>query len=63
MIIKKPYAFIIRHFKVINLVIAACLAFIAFVAGNLQDTFVSLKVQKIYSYNAEFLINLFKECM
>ena len=57
MIIKKPYAFIIRHFKAINLVIAACLAFIAFVAGNLQDTFVSLKVQKIYTYNAEYLIS------
>ena len=61
MIIKKPYAFIIRHFKAINLVISACLAFIAFVASNLQDTFVSLKIQKIYTYDAEFLIsnNLF----
>ena len=57
MIIKKPYAFIIRHFKAINLVISACLAFIAFVAGNLQETFVSLKVQKVYSYNAEYMIS------
>ena len=58
MIIKKPYAFIIRHFKAINLVIAGCLAFLSFNATNLQEQFVSLKTSKMYTYaGAEFLIS------
>ena len=58
MIIRKPYAFIIRHFKAINLVIAGCIAFLAVNATNLQEQFISLKTSKMYSYaGAEYLIN------
>ena len=58
MIIRKPYAFIIRHFKVINLVIAGCIAFLAVNATNLQEQFIDLKTSKMYSYSgAEYLIN------
>lgn len=58
MIIKKPYAFIIRHFKIINLIIAGCIAFLSFNATTLQEQFVSLKASKMYTYaGAEYLIN------
>ena len=58
MIIRKPYAFIIRHFKVINLVIAGCIAFLAVNATNLQQQFIDLKTSKMYTYaGAEFLIS------
>lgn len=58
MIIRKPYAFIIRHFKIINLVIAGCIAFLAVNATNLQQQFVDLKTSKMYTYaGAEYLIN------
>ena len=58
MIIRKPYAFIIRHFKVINLVIAGCIAFLSVNATNLQQQFIDLKTSKMYTYaGAEYLIS------
>ena len=58
MVLKKPYAFIIKHFRLIHLLILACLVFLLFVARDINDLFSSLQSSNTFIYaGAESYIN------
>ena len=50
MILKKPYAFIIRHFRIIHLMMLACLAYLLIVARDINSLFSSLQSTNTYIY-------------
>ncbi len=43
MILKKPYAFIIKHFRLIHLMMLACLAYLLMIARDINKLFASLQ--------------------
>ena len=58
MIIKKPYAFIIKHFRLIHLLMLGCLAYLLLVARDINSLFTSLQSSSTYIYaGAESYIN------
>lgn len=50
MVLKKPYAFIIRHFRMIHLMMLACLAYLLLVARDINQLFTSLQSTSTYIY-------------
>lgn len=50
MILKKPYAFIIRHFRAIHLTMLACIAFLMWSASDISDFFHTLQATNTYTY-------------
>lgn len=60
MILKKPYAFIIRHFRLFNLSILACLFYLFLNSRSLYSFFASLQSTGTYTYvGASSYINTF----
>lgn len=58
MIIKKPYAFIIKHFRLIHLLMLGCLAYLLLVARDINSLFTSLQSSSTFIYaGAEAYIN------
>ena len=52
MIVKKPYAFLIKHFKAIHLLLFACLAFILYISSNLMNFVVQYSETGQFIYSA-----------
>lgn len=50
MILKKPYAFIIRHFRAIHLIMLACIAFLMWSASDIREFFHTLQATNTYTY-------------
>lgn len=58
MILRKPYAFIIKHFKLIHLIILGCLAFCIYNFGGIQGLINTLISSRTYTYSgADIYIN------
>ena len=58
MILKKPYAFIIKHFRLIHLMMLACLAYLLMIARDINKLFASLQASSTFIYaGAEAYIN------
>lgn len=50
MIIKKPYAFIIKHFRLIHLLMLGCLSYLLLVARDINSLFTSLQSSSTFIY-------------
>jgi hypothetical protein len=50
-ILRKPYAFIIKHFKLIHLIILGCLAFCIYNFGGIQGLINTLISSRTYTYS------------
>ena len=58
MILRKPYAFIIKHFRLIHLIILACLAYSIYNISSLSGFINTLITSRIYTYaGADIYIN------
>lgn len=58
MIIKRPYAFIIKHFRLIHLLMLGCLSYLLLVARDINSLFTSLQSSSTFIYaGAEAYIN------
>lgn len=58
MILKKPYAFIIKHFRLIHLMMLACLAYLLMIARDINKLFASLQASSTFIYaGADAYIN------
>ena len=58
MILRKPYAFIIKNFKVIHLIILGCLGFCLYNFGGIQGLLNTLITSRTYTYSgADIYIN------
>lgn len=58
MVLKKPYAFIIKHFRLIHLIILGCLIYINFNINQIHNLFVNLQKSNTLTYSsAGTLIN------
>ncbi|MCH5166778.1 MAG: hypothetical protein J1F35_02690 [Erysipelotrichales bacterium] len=58
MILRKPYAFIIRHFRMIHLMMLACLAYLLILARDINKLFTTLQSTSTYIYaGADVYIN------
>lgn len=51
MILRKPYAFIIKHFKLIHLIILGVIAFSLYTLSGITSLFDSLVITKTYTYS------------
>ena len=52
MILRKPYAFIIKHFKLIHLITLACLGFSVYTLSGISSLFNSLINSRTYTYSS-----------
>lgn len=58
MILRKPYAFIIKHFRLIHLMMLACLAYLLMIARDINKLFESLQASSTFIYaGADIYIN------
>ena len=58
MILKKPYAFIIKHFKLIHLIILGCIIFSVYTLTGISSLFNTLITTRTYTYSgADVYIN------
>lgn len=58
MILKKPYAFIIKHFRLIHLMMLACLGYLLMIARDINNLFASLQSSSTFIYaGADAYIN------
>lgn len=58
MILKKPYAFIIKHFRLIHLMMLACLTYLLMIARDINKLFSSLQASSTFIYSgADAYIN------
>lgn len=58
MILRKPYAFIIKHFRLIHLMMLACLSYLLMVARDINKLFESLQASSTFIYaGADAYIN------
>lgn len=58
MILKKPYVFIIKHFRLIHLLMLGCLSYLLMIARDINHLFASLQSTSTYIYaGADLYIN------
>lgn len=50
MVLRKPYAFIIRHFRMIHLMMLACLVFLLLNISDIHNIFATLQSTNSYIY-------------
>lgn len=50
MILRKPYAFIIKHFRLIHLIMLACIAFLLYNTNDIYQLFATLQRTNTYTY-------------